>query len=160
MKQFAVLGVVSLTIAACQDATSPRPTTSAPSAPNAARVGAAGDYIVVFRNDETDPAGGAEALVRAHGGSLRSLYRMAIKGFAVANLPDAAVEVLRRNPRIAYVEPDAIMSIDGTQSPTPSWGLDRIDAAGALNNSYTFPNGGEGVTAYIIDTGINATHSD
>jgi subtilisin family serine protease len=160
MKRFAVLGAVSLTVAACQDATSPRPATSTPSAPNATRGGAAGDYIVVFRNDETDPVGGAGALVRAHGGSLRSVYRTAIKGFAVANLPDAAVEALQQNPRVAYVEPDAIMTIDGTQSPTPSWGLDRIDATGALNNSYTYPNGGEGVTVYIIDTGINATHSD
>jgi subtilisin family serine protease len=48
----------------------------------------------------------------------------------------------------------------GTESPTPSWGLDRIDAASGLNSSYTYPNDGTGVTAYIVDTGINLTSSD
>ena len=87
MRRHAVLGAVVLAAAACQDATSPRPI-NAPTRVNAAQGAAANDYIVVFKSDETDPAGGAESLTRAHGGSVRHVYAKAIKGFSVANLPE------------------------------------------------------------------------
>ena len=160
MKRLAALGAVLLAVAACQDATSPRPVAVVPTGPNAAQAGAADDYIVVFKNDETDPAGNASALARAHGGAVKFVYQRAIKGFAISNLPEQAVEALRRNPRVAYIEADGIMTIDDTQAPTPSWGLDRIDAALGRNNSYTYPNAGAGVRAYILDTGINPNHVD
>ncbi|MEY4392521.1 MAG: hypothetical protein RLZZ544_1230, partial [Actinomycetota bacterium] len=42
----------------------------------------------------------------------------------------------------------------------PSWGLDRIDQRNLpLDSLITRPNSGSGVTAYIIDTGILASHS-
>ena len=129
MKKHAALGAALLAVAACQDATSPRPSASVPGGPNAAQAGSTGDFIVVFNADESDPDGASDALVRAHGGSRRFVYRNTIKGFAVAGLPEAAVEALERNPRVAYVEPDGIMTADGTQSNPPSWGLDRIDQA-------------------------------
>ncbi|KPC95413.1 serine protease, partial [Streptomyces sp. NRRL F-6602] len=42
------------------------------------------------------------------------------------------------------------------------WGLDRIDQASLpLDSKYTYPDkAGEGVTAYIIDTGVRISHSD
>jgi len=160
MKRFAAFGAVLFAVAACQDATSPRPTAGAPSRPNAAQASAANDYIVVFESEETDPPGQANALVRAHGGSLLYVYRNTIKGFAVANLPDAAIEALEQNPRVAYVERDGIMTADDTQLNPPSWGLDRIDAADGLDLRYTYPSTGAGVRAYILDTGINPSHND
>jgi subtilisin family serine protease len=160
LKRFAAFGAVLFAVAACQDATSPRPTAGTPSRPNAAQAGAANNYIVVFQSDETDPAGQANALVRAHGGSLLYVYRNTIKGFAVANLPDAAIEALEQNPRVAYIERDGIMTADDTQLNPPSWGLDRIDAADGLDLQYTYPSTGAGVRAYILDTGINASHND
>jgi serine protease len=47
-----------------------------------------------------------------------------------------------------------------TQSNPPSWGLDRIDQRRRpMDSNYSFPNyGGAGVGAYVIDTGIRATH--
>jgi len=161
MVKYAVLGAVLVAVAACQDSTSPRPTAAAmPSGISAAQGAATNDYIVVLRDDESDPGGTADALVKVHGGSLTHVYRTALKGFAVQNLPDAAVEALQRNPRVARVERDGIVTADGQQTPTPSWGLDRIDAPGALDNIYNYPNDGSGVTAYIVDTGINPTSSD
>jgi len=47
------------------------------------------------------------------------------------------------------------------QNPQPraSWGLDRVDQrTRPLNNFYEYHNNGEGVNAYVIDTGILPTH--
>jgi len=48
-----------------------------------------------------------------------------------------------------------------TQSPVPSWGLDRIDATDEpLDGRYQFRNTGAGVRVYVIDTGVRSDHSD
>jgi subtilisin family serine protease len=48
-----------------------------------------------------------------------------------------------------------------TQSPVPSWGLDRIDATDdPLDGRYRFLNTGAGVRVYVIDTGVRSDHSD
>ena len=159
-QRYAVVAALVLAATACQDATSPRPIASPPAGISRAQGSAGNDYIIVFRGDEADPPGSANALVQAHGGQLTHVYRSAIKGFAVSGLPDAAVEALRRNPRIELVELDGIMTADATQTPTPSWGIDRIDAVLGRDNSYTYPNTASNVTAYIIDTGINPGISD
>jgi hypothetical protein len=47
------------------------------------------------------------------------------------------------------------------QTPTPSWGLDRIDATDVpLNNSYRYVSTGASSYVYVIDTGIYSGHSD
>jgi subtilisin family serine protease len=53
------------------------------------------------------------------------------------------------------------VSIDGTQTPAP-WALDRIDQhARPLDNHYSYDDSaGQGVHAYILSTGILATHPD
>jgi len=68
---------------------------------------------------------------------------------------------LERSPKVASAEPDAIMTIDTTETPVPSWGIDRIDQrALPVDSSYSYDTTGAGVTAYIVDTGIRATHVD
>jgi subtilisin family serine protease len=58
------------------------------------------------------------------------------------------------------VDPDTPVTTSGTQ-PSPPWVLDRIDQrALPLSASYTYPNDGAGVTAYVVDTGILSTHVD
>jgi hypothetical protein len=48
-----------------------------------------------------------------------------------------------------------------TQSPVPSWGLDRIDAQDdPLDDRYRFVSTGAGVRVYVIDTGIRSDHAD
>lgn len=126
----------------------------------AARAGAIkGQYIVVL-NDRTSPSARAEARRQAttKGGKVKHVYEAALKGFS-ASLPGRAVEALRHNPNVAYIEVDSRVSIDVTQTPA-TWGLDRIDQRNLpLNNSYTYDFTGAGVTAYIIDTGIRSTHT-
>jgi subtilisin family serine protease len=42
-----------------------------------------------------------------------------------------------------------------------TWGLDRVDEQSLpLNSTYTYTDTGAGVTAYVIDTGIRASHNE
>jgi subtilisin family serine protease len=51
--------------------------------------------------------------------------------------------------------------LHAVQTPTPSWGLDRIDQRNLpLNQAYEYLNDGSGVHAYVIDSGIRATHNE
>ena len=130
-------------------------------APVATAQGSLADrYIVVFRDDVQDPGALADALTAQAGGTVHYRYAHAIKGFA-ATLPAAAIDGISRNPNVAYIEPDGVVSISVTDNTVSSWGLDRIDQRDLpLSQSYTYTSDGTGVRAYIIDTGIRLTHSE
>ena len=119
-------------------------------------------YIVVFDKDTSDRAVRAAARsADLQGGEVLHTFRSALDGFA-AELPTQALDGLRRNPDVAYIEQDTVVTLSaaGQQSPA-TWGLDRIDqAALPLNNSYSYAASGQGVTAYVIDTGILTTHQE
>ena len=52
-----------------------------------------------------------------------------------------------------------VLRIADVQQDPPSWGLDRIDQADLpLDESYTYDTAADNVTAYVIDTGVRATH--
>jgi subtilisin family serine protease len=75
-------------------------------------------------------------------------------------MSDRAVEHLRHHPHVAWIEADQRVTTAATQSPA-TWGLDRADQRNRpLDNAYTYNATGSGVTAYIIDTGILASHSE
>jgi subtilisin family serine protease len=79
----------------------------------------------------------------------------------LASMSEHEAERLAADPAVAYVEQNQVVRVSATQADPPSWGLDRIDqAALPLDAAYTYPNAGEGVTAYIIDTGIWASTAD
>ena len=155
--RIALAAALALALAACQDASTPlAPSVEAPAAAEAA---APGKYVVVFRSDVSDAPGLARALVREHGGTLRFTYASALKGFAVHNLSAAAAEALARNPRVAYVEPDAPARLMDVQA-SATWGIDRVDQLDLpLSGTYVYNATGAGVNAYILDTGVRITHT-
>ncbi len=120
-----------------------------------------GRYVVIFKNEVTDPAATAAAVVRSHGGQLHHTYSAAIKGFA-ASLPEAALQGIRNNPNVSIVEQDQTVSASQTSPQNQvTWGLDRIDQADRpLDTQYHFTGNGGGVNAFIIDTGIRSDHAD
>jgi subtilisin family serine protease len=123
----------------------------------------AGSYVVVFKDASVAQAkvsGSAQSLAKRHGGTVARTYQYALRGFEV-RLSEAAAKRLAADPSVKYVEQNHTVHIAATQTPTPSWGLDRIDQRNLpLNNSYTYANNGAGVRAYIIDTGIRFSHTD
>lgn len=116
------------------------------------------DYIVTFSS-----ANGLDA-VTAAGGTVTRTFTHAINGVAVS-LPVKAAAALAKRAGIAAVEADQVVTVDASQSGA-TWGLDRIDQTalpldGKYSYSYdgTYNSGASRVTAYIIDTGIYAAHT-
>jgi subtilisin family serine protease len=113
-------------------------------------------YIVVLKAG-ADAPGLAERTARAHTGTVHYVYQHALNGFA-ATLPPQALEALRHNPQVDFIEADQVMSRDASQSPA-TWGLDRIDQRSRpTNNTYNYYFTGAGVHVYVIDTGVRSDH--
>ncbi|KAF9386071.1 hypothetical protein CPB97_004157 [Podila verticillata] len=83
----------------------------------------------------------------------------AISGFA-ATINAAALKELLAADEVEFVEQDQIVTLNAAQQSPPSWGLPRISQRN-LNLAapyYYQDEAGSGVTAYVIDTGINTNH--
>ncbi|MFJ5136105.1 S8 family peptidase [Streptomyces sp. NPDC088707] len=95
------------------------------------------------------------------------VYDKAINGFA-APLTAVQLDTVRSTPGVASVEEDAVvqtppqLSAPATpRAPAATWGLDRINQWSLpLDNDFTTQGSGAGVTAYILDTGIDYNHAE
>lgn len=117
----------------------------------------AGSYIVML-----DEKADKQDLAKEYGGKLQRNYSSAINGFSASGLSETEAKRLAADPAVDKVVQNKKFSINATQENPPSWGLDRIDQADTASDSkYTYPDSaGEGVTAYVIDTGVRISHKD
>ena len=160
----------------------PTPTPFAASSRNATSATAAAissDSTSTFDVDDAAPAdpsvvATATALTSDYGGTFSRTWGSALKGFrlhatkaeAIAMSDDSRVAFIVEDGAIAVGTPDTtpiVMTPDPgaglNPQPRASWGLDRIDQRYLpLNELYAYHNNGEGVNAYVIDTGILPTH--
>jgi subtilisin family serine protease len=124
-------------------------------------------YVVVLKPDAVVRAGALKAGVTVSqlavgaaarfGGRIQHFYETALTGYSIC-LPEKAAQALADDPSVELVEQDQVMSTVATQSGA-TWGIDRIDQRNLpLSGTYTYNFTGAGVHAYIIDTGIRATH--
>ncbi|CCG81805.1 Autophagic serine protease Alp2 [Taphrina deformans PYCC 5710] len=107
-------------------------------------------------------------------GGLRHIYGdvLGFSGYS-GRFTDEVLEQLRHSPDVEFIERDSVVyaldqprvaSTDALEKNAP-WGLARISHRDQLGfstfNKYQYDSrAGEGVTAYIIDTGINIDHVD
>ncbi|KAK5371186.1 proteinase B [Exophiala xenobiotica] len=88
-------------------------------------------------------------------------------GYA-GHFDEDVIELVRRHPDVEYIERDSevhTLKEDPSLEKNAPWGLARISHRDALNfgdfNKYLYSaDGGEGVDAYVIDTGTNIDHVD
>ncbi|HEX2269027.1 MAG TPA: S8 family peptidase [Pyrinomonadaceae bacterium] len=123
-----------------------------------------------------DPTVVTEAmdLTSDHGGSFSRTWSKALKGFRL-HATEAQALSMSQDSRVAFIVQDGAIAV-GTPDTDPivmtpdpgaflnpqphaSWGLDRLNQRYLpLDKSYSYNRDGEGVNAYIIDTGILTTH--
>lgn len=116
----------------------------------------------------------AAELTATYGGTFSRTWSVALKGFLL-HATEAQALAMSADSRVAFIEEDGAIAVgtpdtdpivmspdpDADLKPQPhaSWGLDRIDQRYLpLNDFYAYLNDGQGVNAYVIDTGILPTH--
>ncbi|MBB5937738.1 S8 family peptidase [Streptomyces zagrosensis] len=136
-----------------------------------------GRYIVVLKQPAKSAAQTStaraltapKATAQEAGGTVRREYTGTLQGFS-ADLPPAALDEIRRDPAVAYVQPVRIHRQEAPAASQPAtkatqkrapWHLDRIDQRKLpLDTSYTPKGDAAGVPVYVLDSGIRASHKE
>jgi subtilisin family serine protease len=113
-----------------------------------------GSYIVVLKEGAN-----ARSVAAITGVSPDHVYANVLNGFS-AQLNQGQLTALQRNPNVEYVEADGIATIAATQN-NATWGIDRTDQRDLpLSGTYGYTTTASNVHAYIIDTGVRASHNE
>ncbi|SDJ16772.1 Peptidase inhibitor I9 [Actinokineospora alba] len=111
-----------------------------------------GSYIVVLKDKQTRTA---SALTSRYGGRTERTFDTAVNGY-VATMSDREARRLAADKSVAYVQANQRVKI--SEAP-PSYGLDRLDQRDLpLDDDFSVDSAAENVTAFVIDTGVDADH--
>ena len=127
-----------------------------PDAPTGTPQGGPGTQeLIITVEPGTSPA----AVANAHGLGADRVFSHVLNGF-VGTVSEAARAGLLKDARIVRMEENA--TITTQQDPGAlSWGLDRIDQRPTeLDGAYRYDGVGDGVTVYVVDTGIQVGHPE
>ncbi|MYT28052.1 MULTISPECIES: S8 family peptidase [unclassified Streptomyces] len=121
-----------------------------------------GSYIVLLKKSASVRAAESGDLAAKYGGKVKRTFTSAIDGFSTTGMSAEDAKHLAADPAVDKVVQNHTFHVDGTQENPPSWGLDRIDQTDTKGDGkYNYPDSaGDGVTAYVIDTGIHISHKD
>ena len=153
-------GVATASVEAATTTTTPTTTsTTLPPvfAPGNSPAAGAKRYIIRYADNITDDEEDKE--IEKRQGTKKQRLSKVFNG-AIADMNPAQAALLRKSANVLWVEEDKGVQKQAVVSPPGSWGLDRIDETTLpLDNRYEFATNGSGVTAYVVDTGILATHT-
>ncbi|KXN67964.1 putative subtilisin-like protease precursor [Conidiobolus coronatus NRRL 28638] len=126
-----------------------------------------GQYIISFdqtsRSSYEAQVASVTSLFTDRDGSnaLLHMFNAAFYGVAVKLNPQT-LEKVKTNPHVTKIEQDGIAKAIAIQSNAP-WGLARVGQRpklGASPYSYNHDDAGQGVTVFVLDTGVNISHDD
>ncbi|KAI0097603.1 subtilisin-like protease PR1K [Nemania sp. FL0031] len=155
MRSAAILAALPLALAAPSKRASPAPLMK----PRNAQI-IEGKYIVKMKSSSTiDLIESHKSLVASKVDFTYNSHKFA--GFAASMTPEE-VEALQNMPNVEYIEHDAVVTAYATQTQTNAdWGLARLSTTSAGGSTYTYDDSaGEGVCAYVVDTGIDVSHPE
>ncbi len=115
-------------------------------------------YIVVFIDSMSESA--RKSAISATKSKKVREFSHIFKG-ALIRGSATKIAALAKNPNVKYLEVDAAVHAAAVQLSAP-WGLDRVDQRLLpLTSSFNDgDNSANGVSVYVVDTGINTSHSE
>lgn len=111
-------------------------------------------YIVKY-GDEVNAEAESKSLEQK-GIEVKETLSHTMKASVVVATPQE-MESLQKSDDVTSIEVDTPVSISGA---TSIWGIDRVDQRSGRDGQYAIGDEGAGVDVYVVDTGLNFSHTE